>query len=304
MSGGLPWKRGRSPAPLADVDTMPTKEPTLEALVEQAKAGAKQALEDIVRRIQHDIYRLAVKMLWHPEDAEDATQEILVRIITHLSSFKGESAFTTWVYRVAANYLLTTRKRRAEQQTMTFTAFGEDLYDGLSELPTSEADAVEQRVLVEEVKIGCTQGMLLCLDRDQRITYILSEVFELTSEQGGAVLEISPAAFRKRLSRARASVRGFMQQKCGLVNKANGCRCRCRVRRAIELGRVDPEYLLFANHPVRVGQESVLQQSIHEMEALHYTAAHLHREPDYAAPDALLNGIKALLSSGSYHLFE
>ena len=72
-------------------------------------------------------------MLWHPEDAEDAPQEILIRIVIRLGSFRGESAFTTWVYRVAANYLLTTRKRRAKRTAATFEGFGKDLDEGLSD---------------------------------------------------------------------------------------------------------------------------------------------------------------------------
>jgi len=60
------------------------------------------------------VFGLAVRMLGHPVDAEEATQEILIKIITHLSAFRQESTFTSWIYRIAANYLLVTRKRRAE----------------------------------------------------------------------------------------------------------------------------------------------------------------------------------------------
>ena len=79
---------------------------SLSEQVSPAQTGDRAALEKVVGEIQDQVYRLAVQMLWHPEDAEDATQEILIRIITRLGSFKGESAFTTWVYRVACNYLL------------------------------------------------------------------------------------------------------------------------------------------------------------------------------------------------------
>ena len=283
---------------------MNTQEPALEVLVDQANAGSKHALEAIVRRIQDDIYRLSIKMLWHPEDARDATQEILIRIITRLSQFRGESAFTTWVYRVAANYLLTTRRRCAERGTLSFDQFGMDLYDGLSDAPLPGSSTAEQALLVEEVKRGCTQGMLLCLDRDHRITYILGELFQLTSEQGGHVLDITPAAFRKRLSRARQRIRDFMQRRCGLVNKANGCRCRRRVQRALELGRVDPQRLVLATHPIHASREATLQQGVHEMETLEYTAARLHREPAYAAPESLVRSVKALVESGNYIVFD
>ena len=82
----------------------------LERLVEAAKEGDKKALEELILKIQDKIYGLALRMLYNPSDAEDASQEILLKIITHLSTFRGESAFTTWMYRVAVNHLLTLRR--------------------------------------------------------------------------------------------------------------------------------------------------------------------------------------------------
>jgi DNA-directed RNA polymerase specialized sigma24 family protein len=69
-------------------------------------------------------------MLWHPEDAQDATQEILLRVVTHLSSFRGDSSFMTWVYQIAANHLLSCGRSRLEAQRLTFESFGKDLGEG------------------------------------------------------------------------------------------------------------------------------------------------------------------------------
>jgi DNA-directed RNA polymerase specialized sigma24 family protein len=70
-------------------------DPALGALVASARQGDAIALDELVRRIQDRIYGLALRMLWHPEDARDATQEILIRVITHLGAFRGESALPT-----------------------------------------------------------------------------------------------------------------------------------------------------------------------------------------------------------------
>src|SRR5690349_24472047 len=70
--------------------------------VEEAKSGREAALEELVRLVQGRVYRLALRMLWHPEDAKDAAQEILLRVVTRLGSYRGEAAFATWVYRIAA----------------------------------------------------------------------------------------------------------------------------------------------------------------------------------------------------------
>src|SRR5215204_7529456 len=97
----------------------------IEPLVARAQEGDRAALETVIASMRDRIYNLALRMLWHPTDAEDATQEILVRLVTHLGSFRGESTFSTWAYRVASNYLLTTRKRRAEREELTFERFAE-----------------------------------------------------------------------------------------------------------------------------------------------------------------------------------
>src|SRR5215831_7757277 len=98
----------------------------LDELVTRAQHGDSAALGRLVERIQQKLYQLALRMLWHAEDAKDGTQEILVRVITHLASFRGESSFLTWAYRVAANHLASTRKSRLEKQNYTFQRFGEE----------------------------------------------------------------------------------------------------------------------------------------------------------------------------------
>jgi RNA polymerase sigma factor (sigma-70 family) len=269
----------------------------LEVLVERAKGGDRAALEAIVERVRDRIYNLAVRMLWHPADAEDATQEILIRIITHLGSFRGESAFTTWAYRVASNYLLTTRKRRAEREELTFERFAEQLDEGMGPASPNLANDVETGMLLEEVKIGCTQGMLLCLDRDHRLAYILGHVFGLTSNEAAEIAGTSAATFRKRLSRARGRLHGFMAQKCGLVNPANPCRCARRLDHAIQIGRVDPGNLLFAGHGAPVEPDRSALDAVREMEQLYSAADLLRGHPRYAAPGETAEVVRRLLDA-------
>ncbi len=134
----------------------------LRGLALAAGEGDPAALEHVVAAVQDDIYRLALRMLWHPADAEDATQEALIRILTRVGSYRGDAAFRTWAYRVAANHILNWRQSRVEQQNLTFRRFAEDLSEGLEEPDPATPDA---GLLAEEVKLGCTLGMLLCLDR-------------------------------------------------------------------------------------------------------------------------------------------
>jgi len=275
---------------------------SLDEPVRRARDGNALALDHVIRSVRNEVYGLAIRMLWHPEDAEDATQEILMKVVTHLSTFRGESAFRTWVYRVATNHLLGIRQSRVEREQLTFTAFGDHLARGLAEPLAAPASDPDQALLEEEVKIGCTQAMLLCLDRDHRVAYVLGDVFELKSEDAAYVLAIEAATFRRRLSRARERLRAFMRVHCGLVNEAVACRCARRVEAAIRTGRVNPARLLFAGHPKRARHALPVLAQVSEMEKLHSIAGIFQSHPDYTAPDRVMEGVQRLLASGKFNL--
>src|SRR5438128_6150736 len=146
-----------------------TEPPTLEDVARRAVDRDREALDTLVQALQGHIYGLALRMLWNREDAEDATQEILVRVVTRLSRFDFRSKLKTWVYRVAVNYILDVKKSPVERMHLSFEHFAEDLAEGLSSDGPASA---ERSLLTEEVKLGCTLGMLQCLDRPQRLVYV------------------------------------------------------------------------------------------------------------------------------------
>lgn len=263
---------------------MATEPGTLESDVALAVNGDRTALERVVRAIQPDVQRLALRFLWHPQDAEDACQEILIRVITRLETFRGESAFRTWVFRVATNTLLSLRAKRAEHG-MSLDEFGADLERGLADsLPDTEPQ-VEHELLLEEVRVGCTMAMLQCLDRGHRLAYILGEIFDLDHKEGAQALGIQPAAFRARVSRARRSINSVMLAHCGLVNPDNACRCRRRVKSAVELGRVDPNRLLFASSVVQARSFPRVLEVIRSLEDSRRAAALYRAQPDNTSAD-------------------
>jgi RNA polymerase sigma factor (sigma-70 family) len=222
-------------------------------LVRHANGGDHDALEQLVRRHQKWIYNVTVRMLAHPQDAEDATQEIFIKAVTRLSSFEGRSSFRTWLYRIAVNHVLNMKRGRVERKALTFACYAHGLDNTRdADLPDACSVPVDVRLLVEEARISCTSGMLLCLDRGQRLVYILGEILDVGDAVGADLLEISAENFRQRLSRARRDLHSFMNDKCGLVNPANPCRCAKKTRGFIQAGYVDPANLLFA--PARVKQ--------------------------------------------------
>ncbi|GAA4434491.1 RNA polymerase sigma factor [Bremerella cremea] len=216
-------------------------------LIDLAKNGDRAALEKLVLRHQAWIYNIAVRMVFYPHDAEEVTQEVLVKVITKLSTFKGESKFRTWLYRIAANHVLNMNRRSAESHEVSFTEYGSAI-DSIADadLPDPRSVPVSLPILVEEAKHSCTMGMLLCLDRRQRLVFTLGEILGATDTIGGEVLEMTAANFRQCLARARRDLHNFLNNQCGLVNSANPCRCPKKTRGFIEHGHVDPNRLLFA----------------------------------------------------------
>jgi RNA polymerase sigma factor (sigma-70 family) len=215
----------------------------LEDVARRAIDGDRDALDRLVRDLQGNVYGLALRMLWNREDAEDATQEILVRVVTRLAQFDFRSKLTTWVYRVAVNYILDVKKSPVERMHLTFERFADDLADGLS---SDEPTDTERSLLIEELKIGCTLGMLQCLDRPHRLAYVLGEILDLPGPDAADAMGITPAHFRKRLQHARTAIVSFTRTHCGLASDTAACACHRRVPAALRVRRIREEAVDFA----------------------------------------------------------
>ena len=244
-------------------------------------------------------------MLGHRDDAADATQDVLLKVVTHLSGFRGESAFSTWVWRIAHHHLLTARTRIAEAPEQSLEALDEKLAMGLSladRTPAAGADATarvltpQDKLEARQMAVSCTQSMLMALDRDQRAAYLLDSVFDLPSTEAAAVLGVTAAAYRQRLSRARARLEGFLGQRCGLVNEGAACRCE----RQAEVRR---------RHARPGGEPALMLQPVELAEAERAFAAYgrvadaaevFTRLPELRAPERLRAAIRLVLTQEGF----
>lgn len=258
-------------------------------LIKKANSGDKKALELIIIEIKDLIYNLSIKMLLFPQDAEDATQEILIRIITHLSTFNSKSKFSTWVYRVATNYLITYKGKRSKEFAMSFNDYADLIDSGQSNVTKYSKNQGELFLLEEEVKVSCTQGLLLCLNSRDRIIYILSEILEFNSKEGAQIMEITPESYRKQLSRGREKIRNFLNSKCGLANPINPCRCYKKIDYLIQQGNIEPKQLKFAH----LSNRSI--DLVDKIKALEKTVAIYRSTPNFIAPRIVFDKIKDAL---------
>ena len=218
-----------------------TKE-EVQALVEQATAGDKKALEALILDVQDLVFNLSLRMLGTFADAEDATQDILLKIITHLSSFRGDSLFTTWVFRIAVNHLKDYKKHMFAHHPLSFEFYGDDIENGNIQDVPDLTQNVEMELLAEELKMSCTNVMLQCLDTESRCIFILGTMFQVDSRMAGEILEMTPEAYRQRLSRIRKKMADFLGQYCGEYGNGR-CKCTDRVNYAIQNHRIHPQQL-------------------------------------------------------------
>lgn len=264
-------------------------DPTDEVLVARALAGSADDLEALLRRHERWIYNVALRMLQRPADAEDATQEALLRVVTRLSTFRGESAFRTWAYRIAFRRVLDHRRSRPEEAVHGFECYGAYLASAPDEALEDGSVPADTRLVVEEARLSCMLGLLLCLDRDQRLVFVLGELFEVSDAVGAEVLGLTRANFRQRLARSRQQLQEFLRGHCGLVDPANACRCARKTRAFVRDGIVDPERLVFAGphlasmREASAGGRATLASAVEEATAALWRAHPFLEPPDVVA---------------------
>lgn len=272
--------------------------------MKRACAGDPLALEHLLRAVEPLVLNLALRLLGRREDALDTTQDVLLRVATHLDTFRGESRFTTWVYRIAANTITDALRTRRASRERGFAELAAGIEDGIDRAP-EEALAVdevtpEQRVAATELALVCTHGMLMALEPGQRLAYVLGEVMNLDGATAADVAGTSHAAFRQRLGRARDALRAFVNAHCGLVSETARCHCD---RQLQGLPPATVQWLatrpVSRGRPVPLLQDLAVRQGVHDIRRLQSMAQLWRARPTEAAdadPD-LVRRVREQLAS-------
>lgn len=211
--------------------------------------------QNLVEKYQPYLYNLALRLVYYPEDAKDLTQEVWIKILNSIEKFEKKSDFKTWSYRIMINHFLNQKRKYKE---LTFDDFENTMNDMANEKLLNEYDEQMQKLLVNEAKVGCMMGMLLCLNIEQRAILVIGDIFEIKSNIANEIFGISKENFRKKLSRARSDLYNFMNNNCSLINKNNSCKCEEKTKALITKGYVDSKKLLFSNK-IRISLKQKLQ---------------------------------------------
>jgi RNA polymerase sigma factor (sigma-70 family) len=275
-----------------------TTETPDDELVRAAQSGSREATELLLTRHQPWVFNLAVRMLLRRADAEDATQEVLLKAFKAMPTFRGDSKFRTCLYRIAVNHILNLKKASVAVCSFDDAARGLQRVPDL-DLPDPRTVPVPIEILVEEAKIGCTMGTLLCLDGRQRLVFILGEIFGVDDEVGAEIVEVTPVNFRQILSRARHDLYEYLRGNCSLVNPDAPCKCVKKTRAYIQGGFVDPQKLLFTSDYRRKVRDVAGDRSGELVDAYMNVAAQVYRDHPFYEPDEQVATLRQALKTVS-----
>lgn len=176
-------------------------------LISQAQRGDQAAFEQLLDRYEKTVYHQALRLVGSPEDAADVTQEVFFKVWRHLPSFRGESSFATWLYRLTDNAaldLLRREKKRRGESSL-------DDEEGASFLPADPSPSPQQTVERKELRQAVAEGLAQLSEEHRRIL-VLREINGLSYEQIGDILDLSPGTVKSRMARARTALANFLQK--------------------------------------------------------------------------------------------
>lgn len=257
----------------------------LDDLARRAIEGDGPSLNALTRALESPIYRLCLRILGDPRDAEDAAQDVLIKVITNLSQFEGRSQLMTWVHRITVRHVIAAKRSRAEERALDEETFAGMLEQGMAFGATQPPPTAEDRAFLDEVRLSCTQGMLLMLNREERLALVLVELLGLEGAEAAEIAEVSHDALRQRLTRGRTKLAAFLEARCGVASESAACRCDKQLpgkKRLSSTKRFLP--VAGGDLPMR---RTTDQSATRELEELRLLAAAFQREGFFRAPASL-----------------
>jgi RNA polymerase sigma-70 factor (ECF subfamily) len=199
--------------------TEPRAEPGDETLAARAAAGDARAFEVLVERYEGRVYRLACR-LTSETDAPDVLQEAFLQAYRHLSSFRGESRFGTWLYRIATNAALMLRRARARRPSESLEMYLPrfDEHGVHAATPTElQVAACADQLLDRQLLADRARAAIASLPDLYRDAFVLRDLEDMSTAEVAEVLGVEPAAVRQRVHRARLMLRGYLSDLVGVT---------------------------------------------------------------------------------------
>ncbi len=178
------------------------------AVIRRVQRGDANAFEYLVAAYEKNVYNLALRMTGSPEDAEDMAQEAFLKAYSSLDSFRGDSKFSVWLYRIVSNVCLDFLRRQKKRQSFSLSMEDDDGEETELELPDLSRlpeEELEKKLTRDAVRRGLAQ-----LPEDARQILLLREIQGLSYEEIGETLGLEPGTVKSRIFRAREKLCAFL----------------------------------------------------------------------------------------------
>ena len=177
-------------------------------IIEKVLGGDANAFEELVLRYEKTVYNLALRMVGDRDDASDMTQEAFIKAYGSLSSFRGDSKFSVWIYRIATNVCLDFLRSKSRKQQVSLTVSDDDDEDAQLDIPDPKADPEQQ--LIKKISMQSVEEGLKTLPDKQRQILVMRELGGMSYAEIGAALSLEEGTVKSRIFRARKRLCTFL----------------------------------------------------------------------------------------------
>lgn len=268
--------------------------------ISQSLKGDQNALEALILRHQSWVFNIALTMTGDIHLAEDVTQEVLIKVITKLSTYHPQkAAFRTWLYRIAVNHIVNMKENKKEVFFTKMMKNSDDVVLMNNQPDQRKYVRAENERMKEETKTHCILCVLLCLSRRERIVFTLAAIFDVTDKVGAEICDLSRANFRQILLRSRRKVYQYFMNHCSLLNENNPCSCANQTKYLLKAGVIHPEQLIVEQSSLGT-IHSILGNTVSHVEDSYREFLSLFRnQPFFQGPDMVL-WLRDLMKSDPY----
>lgn len=177
-------------------------------IIEKVLGGDANAFEELVLRYEKTVYNLALRMVGDRDDASDMTQEAFIKAYGSLSSFRGDSKFSVWIYRITTNVCLDFLRSKSRKQQVSLTVSDDDDEDAQLDIPDPKADPEQQ--LIKKISMQSVEEGLKTLPDKQRQILVMRELGGMSYAEIGGALSLEEGTVKSRIFRARKRLCTFL----------------------------------------------------------------------------------------------
>ncbi len=177
-------------------------------IIEKVLGGDANAFEELVLKYEKTVYNLALRMVGDRDDAFDMTQEAFIKAYGSLSSFRGDSKFSVWIYRIATNVCLDFLRSKSRKQQVSLTVSDDDDEDAQLDIPDPKADPEQQ--LIKKISMQSVEEGLKTLPDKQRQILVMRELGGMSYAEIGKALSLEEGTVKSRIFRARKRLCTFL----------------------------------------------------------------------------------------------